>query len=236
MGRAYLRYSFTKGTEQEVGFLVDALDLGADQLVLDGGCGPGRHSLALARHGLRVVGIDLASRFLELARADARTATPTPAFVRADVTVPPFRPSVFDVVVCFCQGGFGLLGGGIDEQIALSGLAGLVRPGGRLAFTAFSAYYAQRWRAEEASFDITTGLHREMAVVKSESGSEERTFDLVTTCFTPRELRLMAGAAGLRIDAMWSVEPGKWAEREPEADLPELLVLASRPEVDPVIG
>lgn len=233
MGRAYLRYSFTKGTEQEVGFLCEAMDLRPGQLVLDAGCGPGRHSRELAARGMTVVGLDLASRFLELA-AEATDAR----FVRADVTVPPFRPGRFDLVLCFCQGGFGLLGGGAEEQAALSALAGLVRPGGRLALTAFSAYYAFRWRQEAAgeTFDLGSGVHREQAIVKSEAGAEERTFELVTTCFTPRELRMMAAAAGLVVDALWSVEPGRWARRDPEADLPELLLLARRPEGSPVIG
>ena len=59
LGSAYLRYSFTKGTEQEVAFLVDALGLAPGQRVLDVGCGPGRHALALAARGIEVVGIDI---------------------------------------------------------------------------------------------------------------------------------------------------------------------------------
>jgi cyclopropane fatty-acyl-phospholipid synthase-like methyltransferase len=51
--------AFTKGTEQEVEFLVDALALEAGDRVLDVGCGPGRHAFALARRGIDVVGVDL---------------------------------------------------------------------------------------------------------------------------------------------------------------------------------
>ena len=53
LGPAYLRYSFTKGTEQEVGFLVDALDLGPGSRVLDVGCGPGRHALSFADYSAK---------------------------------------------------------------------------------------------------------------------------------------------------------------------------------------
>src|SRR5690606_8010785 len=45
LGEAYLRYSFTYGTAQEVEFLIDALALQPGDRVLDVGCGPGRHSI-----------------------------------------------------------------------------------------------------------------------------------------------------------------------------------------------
>src|SRR5262245_47925593 len=69
LGGAYLRYSFTKGTAQEVSFLVEALGLEPGMRVLDVGCGPGRHALALAGRGIEVVGIDISRRFVDLATA-----------------------------------------------------------------------------------------------------------------------------------------------------------------------
>ena len=78
-GRAYLRYSFTRGTAQEVDFLVDALGLGPGSRVADVGCGPGRHAHALAARGVEVVGVDIAERFVELAAAGAPPAPSPPA-------------------------------------------------------------------------------------------------------------------------------------------------------------
>ncbi|HWC38505.1 MAG TPA: methyltransferase domain-containing protein, partial [Acidimicrobiales bacterium] len=71
VGPAYLRYSFTRSTESEISFVADALGLAPGMLVVDVGCGPGRHSHALARRGVRVVGVDVAQRFVELARRGA---------------------------------------------------------------------------------------------------------------------------------------------------------------------
>ena len=80
-GQAYLRYSFTKGTEQEVGFLIDVLGLTPGMRLLDVGCGPGRHARALAARGIEVVGIDISERFVELARDGAPAGA---TFVRGD--------------------------------------------------------------------------------------------------------------------------------------------------------
>ena len=55
LGSAYLRYSFTKGTAQEVAFLTDVLGLTPGTRVLDVGCGPGRHARAFAEAGCDVV-------------------------------------------------------------------------------------------------------------------------------------------------------------------------------------
>ena len=53
--------------------------------------------------------------------------------------------------------------------------------------------------------------------------------ELWTTCFTPRELRLLVTAAGLVVDSVWSVEPGRYARTPPGLDLAEFLVIATKP-------
>ena len=78
--------AFTTGTEQEVDFLVDALGLEPGMRVLDAGCGPGRHALALARRGIEVVGVDLSPDFVALARVGR-----APAIVAA---------SSFEIATC----------------------------------------------------------------------------------------------------------------------------------------
>ena len=130
LGTAYLRNAFTKGTEQEIDFLVDALRLEPGMRVLDVGCGPGRHSLALARRGYHVVGVDHSAEFLRLAREAAASADQvTATFEELDVRDLE-RPREFDATICLCQGGFGLLGGR-DETAVFARIADTVRLGWR---------------------------------------------------------------------------------------------------------
>jgi SAM-dependent methyltransferase len=217
-GSAYLNYSFTKGTRQEAAFLWDVLDLAPGMRVLDVGCGPGRHVEELSRRQLEVVGVDISARFLGRLRGGRP--------VRADVRRLPVRPGSFDAAICLCQGGFGLLGG-TDDELVLGQMARAVRPGGRVAVTAFSAYFAVRFLEPGDRFDAATGINHELAQVRGEDGTA-REFDLWTTCFTPRELRLLAAAAGLCPAGLWSVAPGDYARRPPDLDHPEHLLIATR--------
>lgn len=233
LGPTYLRYSFTKGTEGECDALVEALDLRPGQLVLDVGCGPGRHSHGLALRGLRAIGVDIAEVFAGLASsaARARSSWPPPgrpSFARADARLLPVRPASMDAVVCLCQGGFGLLGGGQGEEEALAEMAASLRPGGRLALSAFSAYFATAHHEAGEEIDALSGVVHERSAVRGDRGCEA-TFDLWTTVFTPRELSLMCRLAGLDVREVRAVTPGRYAGQSPGLDHPEWLVLAERP-------
>ena len=221
LGPAYLRYSFTKGTEQEVAFLVEALELAPGMTVLDVGCGPGRHAHAMARRGVKVHGVDIAARFVELAQADAPDGA---TFQRLDARALPWEGE-FDAAISLCQGAFGLDAAGDAEVLA--GMARALRPGGRLAVSAFSAYFQLRWLEESDTFDADAGVNHERAVLRDPDGVDA-TFDLWTSCFTPRELRLLAERAGLVVRALHSVTPGGYGAAPPSLDQPELLLIADR--------
>jgi SAM-dependent methyltransferase len=223
LGRAYLRYSFTKGTEQEVDFLVDVLGLRPGDRVLDVGCGPGRHAHALGRRGIGVVGIDIAQRFVDLAAADAPAGV---TFRRLDARRLDYDRA-FDAAVSLCQGAFGLVGPGHDVDV-LAGMSRAVRSGGPIALSAFSSYFQVRYPQDEGRFDVATGVHHERTTLRSEDG-RALDADLWTTCYTPRELRLLVESVGLTVEAVWSVEPGRYARADPTVETPELLVVAHRP-------
>jgi SAM-dependent methyltransferase len=229
MGPAYLRYSFTKGTEQEVTFLVDVLGLTDGDRLLDVGCGPGRHALAFARRGAKVHGIDISQRFVELAADAARQEGLHATFERIDARALDID-AAFDVVLSLCQGGFGLLGrdedGAADADV-LARMARALKPGGRLVVSAFSAYFQLRHLEDSDSFDAATGVNHEPTEVRGESGT--KAVDLWTTCFTPRELRLMAERADLVVEHLWSVTPGAYARNLPVVERPEFLLVARRP-------
>ncbi len=203
LGSAYLRYSFTKGTVQEVDHVVGALDLQPGERVLDVGCGPGRHAHELARRDARPrhrhlcavhpagpgrcpAGGDVraARRPVDGVRRRVRRGNlPVPGRLRAADRRRPRRD-----------------GARWDHAGAASG--------GRLALSAFNAYFAVKYHTD-AEFDADLGVAHEQTEVRDPEG-RSKTFDGWTGCYTPRELRLLLAKHGLQLERISSVEPGAY--------------------------
>lgn len=218
-GAAYERNSFTKGTAQEVAFLFDALQLEPGRTLVDVGCGTGRHARAFAARGVRAVGIDLSAGLL------AAAADGVGAWIQADARCLPLHDGVADAVMSVCQGGFGITPGG-DAQV-FAEMVRVLRPGGRLALTAFSLPFAARWLAPGDAFDVQRGLHHVAAEVRNADG-ESRSFDLWTQCYSAEHLRRLAAAAGLAVDGIYGVQPGAYRRAWPTLGHPELLLLTTK--------
>ena len=222
LGSAYLRYSFTKGTEQEVDFLVAELGLRPGQRVLDVGCGPGRHARSLAARGIAVHGVDISQTFVDLAGDGApQLAT----FERLDARELAFHAE-FDAVICLCQGAFGVMTAAGDDHRVFARMVAALRPAGRLALSAFSSYFVVRYH-DEATFDAATGVSHERTTVKSPAGADAE-IDLWTGCYTPRELRLLCELNRVEVDRISSVEPGRYGIDPPTTESPEFLLLGTR--------
>ena len=216
LGAAYLRYSFTKGTAQEVGFLVGALGLARATAC---------STWAAARGATPTRSPSGASRCSASTSARRSSTWPPPAprraprSVRADARALAFDAE-FDAAVSLCQGAFGLTGGPgapLDADAGvLAGIARALRPGGTVAVSAFSAYFQVRWLEDVDTFDAEAGVNHERTEVKDEAGTDAPA-DLWTTCYTPRELRLLARAAGLEPRHVWSVTPGAYARTPPRS-------------------
>ena len=69
----------------------------AEGAALDLSCGTGNYTVALARRGFRVVGIDVSEPMLRVARAKGAQASLDIALVQADVHALPFRAGAFDL-------------------------------------------------------------------------------------------------------------------------------------------
>ena len=227
LGDSYLKYSFTKGTKQEIDFLVETLPLVGGDRVIDIGCGPGRHCNELAIRGYKAFGIDISATFIEQASASAVEGA---SFRRLDARLLQDEIELhgkFDVAICLCQGAFGVMLDDSDDLDVLRGAAAVLRPGGLLALSAFNSYFSIRHHTD-AQFDVDRGVSHERTVLRNPAGEEMET-DLWTGCYTPRELRMVCSIVGLEVVRIYGIEPGKYGLIEPSVDLPEYLLVARKP-------
>jgi SAM-dependent methyltransferase len=98
-------------------------------LILDAGCGNGRHALSLARAGYRVVAFDRSALLLAAGRRAAGGAR-WPRFVRGSYATLPFGTGRFDAILSLGTA-LGYLGD-YGDQRALCEFRRVLIPGGRL--------------------------------------------------------------------------------------------------------
>ncbi len=227
---AYLQYSFTFGAAQEVSFLLEELSASPGMRLLDVGCGPGRHAIELARRGLEVVGIDLSPDFLAVARQRSREAGVGLSLFEMDAGAMPFEEE-FDLALSLCEGAFGL---GISDLTMLRAMRRALRPGGRLAVGAPNVFHwLKRLGLDEPSdspargFDPVAMIFKETMEVIGADGTT-KTFEMWSSCYTPRELEWIANGAGLDPEAVYGIAPGEYRRAVPSFDHPELLLIATR--------
>jgi SAM-dependent methyltransferase len=138
----------------------DTLGVHAGDLVLDLGCGFGRHAYESLRRGARVVACDMAHDELGEVRSTvaamvAANETPTvtmAATVQGDATRLPFADGIFDRIIAS-----EVLEHIPDDVAALDELARVLRPGGTLAAT------VPAWLPEKVCWALSDAYHAPIA-------------------------------------------------------------------------
>lgn len=97
------------------------------RLVLDAGCGFGRHALFAARYGAEVVAIDSSAEAIASCVANLGESSRAHV-VQGDINRPPFRRGIFQLVFSY-----GVLHHVRDAKATFATLGELVEPGGRLS-------------------------------------------------------------------------------------------------------
>ncbi|TCS96920.1 class I SAM-dependent methyltransferase [Hazenella coriacea] len=133
-GEDYLlvyRHRTSQSASLEVEQIIDWLNLSSDDLILDLCCGTGRHSRALVKKHLHVVGLDLSTTLLTHAVQETKQAGLSIPFIHGDMRQLPFVNQSFDVVVNLFTS-FGYFTKDEDNLKVLTEIARILKPTGRL--------------------------------------------------------------------------------------------------------
>jgi 2-polyprenyl-3-methyl-5-hydroxy-6-metoxy-1,4-benzoquinol methylase len=136
----YDNESFTSGTIGEVDFLEKEITFDKSCLILDIGCGTGRHSVELARRGYKVTGIDLSESMINKAKINAKKENLKIDFQIKDARNLCFSES-FDMAIMICEGAFPLMETDEMNYSILKNAFSSLKPDGKLIFTTLNGLF-----------------------------------------------------------------------------------------------
>ncbi len=236
-GDDYLRiYEFPcERTDPEVTFLVNELTkrIPLDGLVLDVGCGQGRHAIPLARQGFRVTGLDYQDNLLDAARESAAHCGATVEWVQGDMRSLPFTES-FDAVINLFTA-FGYFSDAENARVVAE-MARVLRPGGWLVLDVANRDALLRhtpprhWKrlpdgamlVSEWEWDALTAryTHRQWLM----DGRQPREYAHTVRVYTYQELSALLAQAGMTVEQVYGAFTG-----EPlTLDAPRMILLARK--------
>ena len=205
-------------TKAEIDFLIEKGQLKSGSKVLDLMCGYGRHTLALARNGIRVTAVDNLSVYVDELREISRKENLAVTCVEDDVIE--YEPTeIFDMVICL---GNNLSFFTRDETEKLFSMIGShTKQGGMfianswtIAEIVFKNFVTRTWSevnelrylVDNKFFLNPTRIESEITMIPN-SGAEEKkkTIDYV---YSVNEMEITMMKFGLSMQEIWSI-PGK---------------------------
>jgi cyclopropane fatty-acyl-phospholipid synthase-like methyltransferase len=192
------------------------LDLEPGAAILDLGCGPGRHSLELARRGFRVTGVDRTALYLAQAQRRAEEEGLTIEFVQEDMRR--FRrPDTFDAALSLFTS-FGYFDAAEENQQVLVNLHSSLKRGGKLIVELMGkevlarVFQARDWQEQDGVFflqqrqvsDDWTRMENRWILLK---GQTRYDFQVSHWIYSAAELSAMLRDSGFgSVDAYGSTE------------------------------
>ena len=209
------------------------LGLEPNSRVADVPCGSGRHSLAFARLGATVMGVDLSLAMLRRARAAARDLPRPPRFVRGDLRRIPAGGD-FDVVANIFSS-IGYFESESDNRAAFGELTRILRAGGTLVLDVINPVYLRDHFISETLRETPCGevlerrtldlvQRRVVKRIRIRQADQERSIHESVRLYDRSELAALAEEHGLRVSEFW----GDYDGSECAADSPRIILLARK--------
>ncbi|MEH2296453.1 class I SAM-dependent methyltransferase [Nostoc sp.] len=235
----YDQEGYTSGTLGEVDFIEKELDYDKNKLILDVGCGTGRHSLELARRGYSVTGIDLSESMLEKARKTAAVEKLKIDFIKKDARNF-YLETKFDLSIMICEGAFPLMETDEMNFSILKNIYGSLKSPGKLILTTYNGLYPLFHSVKDflsSNPDVTKSLENSFDLMTFRDHSVYETIDdsdnkRVLKCneryYTPPEINWLLKSIGFTRTEIFGCHLGAFSRNHKlTTEDYEMLVVAS---------
>ncbi|BCK01311.1 class I SAM-dependent methyltransferase [Anaerocolumna chitinilytica] len=141
--------SWVEETENQVEFIIKTLNLTGKEHILDLACGFGRHSLAFARRGFSVVGVDITKEFINDAIKSSEEESLQVQFIHSDIRDIRFN-NEFDVVLNLADGAIGYLESDEENLKIFDVISTALKSGGKHFMDVCNAEHAEYYFPKHA--------------------------------------------------------------------------------------
>lgn len=232
---------FVQGTSGECDFIEKELGYDKSLVILDVGCGTGRHSIELSKRGYRLTGIDFSESQLKKAKEKAENCNLVIDFLQHDARKLPFT-NQFDVAIMLCEGGFPLMETDEMNYEILKSVTTSLKSSSIFIFTTLNGLYP----LYHSINDFHDNSHDEGAHYKSNNFDLMTFRDFNTTSFTddlgnehslecneryyvPSEITWMLKTLGFRSIEIFGAKIGAYSRKDIlTTDDYEMLVVAKK--------
>ena len=223
-----------RNTDDEADFIKSVI--GNKGIVLDLCCGTARHSIALSKHGLRMVGMDLSANLLRIAKTRMSQAGFKFPLVRADMRFFPFRDNVFRAILSMFTS-FGYLPSESEDALSLLEINRTLRRKGNFLLDVANrdhilktfrerdwAEFEPFFMLEKRSIDLKESkLKSQWTLIQKKTG-QVKLIEHVVRLYTFTRVEQLLSEAGLAITMLF----GGYDKQEFTIDASRMITLAQK--------
>nr|MBN2277562.1 class I SAM-dependent methyltransferase [candidate division Zixibacteria bacterium] len=242
--RAYFEESYVKTpffraltperSAKETNELIRLCNFSSDDLILDLGCGQGRHCFELKKRGYKPIGCDYSATLLKIGQSENMKRNLDVSFVRGNMSHLPFYAETFNWVLSLF-GSFGYFDD-IGNQSVLKEMCRVLKDRGRLLLDFWNKDYALNHLAEEEKYNTEdTGYLIQTTEYSPENKRVTRkrfffgpdgkiSFKISYRLYTPEEIADSLRSVGLGVFALY----GNYSGAKLTPDSRSMVIIAEK--------